>query len=98
VLEGKRLHGSWVLVRTRRDQKGRAQWLLIKHRDEYAAPGSDVTAEHQTSVATGRSMEEIAGGRSRVWHSNRTPEPKQRPETGTTGGSAYQRLMARRTR
>jgi hypothetical protein len=34
-------------------------------------PGSDVAAEHQTSVATGRSMEDIAGGRSRVWRSNR---------------------------
>jgi bifunctional non-homologous end joining protein LigD len=94
VLNGKRLRGSWVLVRTRRDPKGRAQWLLIKHRDEYAKPGSDVTAEHQTSVATRRSMEEIAGTSGEVWHSNRTesaPEP-----SGT--GSAYQRLMARRTR
>ena len=77
VLNGKRLRGSWVLVRTRRDPKGRAQWLLIKHRDEYAVPGSDVTAEHQTSVATRRSMEEIAEGRSRVWHSNRTPDPAE---------------------
>jgi bifunctional non-homologous end joining protein LigD len=48
VLQGKRLKGSWVLVRTRRDERGKAQWLLIKHRDEYAVEGSDVTAEHQT--------------------------------------------------
>ena len=54
----------------RRDAPGKAQWLLIKHRDEYAAPGSDVTAEHLTSVSTGRTMEEIAGGRGRIWHSN----------------------------
>jgi bifunctional non-homologous end joining protein LigD len=105
-LNGKRLRGSWVLVRTRRDPKGRAQWLLIKHRDEDAQPGSDVTAEHQTSVTTGRSMEEIAGGRSRVWHSNRakeTTEPvtatgKTATATGSSGMSAYQRLMARRNR
>jgi bifunctional non-homologous end joining protein LigD len=71
VLNGKRLKGSWVLVRMRRDQPGKPQWLLIKHRDEYAVPGSDVAAEYQTSVATGRSMEEIAAGRSRVWRSNR---------------------------
>jgi bifunctional non-homologous end joining protein LigD len=76
VLGGKRLRGSWVLVRMRRDQPGKAQWLLIKHRDEYAVPGSDVTAEFQTSVATGRSMEEITSGKSRVWHSNRPVEPK----------------------
>jgi bifunctional non-homologous end joining protein LigD len=65
VLNGKRLKGSWVLVRTRRDDRGRAQWLLIKHRDEYAKPDSDVTAEHQTSVATRRTMEEIAEGKVR---------------------------------
>lgn len=76
VLHGKRVRGSWVLVRTRRDQRGRAQWLLIKHRDEYAVPDSDVTEEHQTSVATGRTMQEIAEGRSRVWRSNRSPEQK----------------------
>src|SRR5689334_23620193 len=29
ILQGKRLKGSWVLVRTRRDPRGRAQWLLI---------------------------------------------------------------------
>jgi bifunctional non-homologous end joining protein LigD len=108
VLHGKRLHGSWVLVRTRRDEKGKAQWLLIKHRDEHAVPGSDVTAEHQTSVATHRSMEEIASGNSKVWHSNRTPDAetaagsrgaplKGLPSKKQSGQSAYQRLIARRT-
>jgi bifunctional non-homologous end joining protein LigD len=109
VLHGKRLEGSWVLVRTRRDERGKAQWLLIKHRDEYAQEGSDVTGEHQTSVATRRTMEEIAGGRSRVWHSNRTEgvEPGEEKASDATAPtkkkqpaytSAYQRLMARRTR
>jgi bifunctional non-homologous end joining protein LigD len=63
VLHGKRLKGSWVLVRTRRGDPRRAQWLLIKHRDELAEPDSDVVEEYQTSVATGRTMEEIAEGR-----------------------------------
>lgn len=63
VLRGKRLRGSWVLVRTRRGDPKRPQWLLIKHRDEEAEPGSDVVAEYQTSVATGRTMDEIAAGR-----------------------------------
>jgi len=37
-LEGKRLHGSWVLVRLRNDRTGgkRTNWLLIKHRDASA--------------------------------------------------------------
>ena len=82
VLNGKRLKGSWVLVRMRRDRPGKPQWLLIKHRDEYAAPDSDVTGEIQTSVATGRSMEEIATGRGRVWRSNRSVEPKTANRAG----------------
>lgn len=65
VLQGKRLRGSWVLVRMRRGDPGRAQWLLIKHRDEFADPGVDVVAEHETSVATRRTMEEIAAGKKR---------------------------------
>src|SRR5882757_4513792 len=39
VLEGERLHGSWVLVRMKWDRKGsgkRQNWLLIKHRDQFA--------------------------------------------------------------
>jgi bifunctional non-homologous end joining protein LigD len=63
VLEGNRLSGSWVLVRTRRGDPKRAQWLLIKHRDDAAEPDSEVVEEYQTSVATGRTMDEITAGR-----------------------------------
>src|SRR4249920_1061694 len=37
-LYGERLHGSWVLVRMKKDRGGgkRNNWLLIKHRDQYA--------------------------------------------------------------
>ena len=69
-MHGERMQGGWVLVRTRRDDRGKAQWLLIKHRDELAMEGADIVAAVQTSVVTGRTMEEIAKGR-RVWHSNR---------------------------
>ena len=84
VLNGKRLKGSWALVRMRGDRPGKPQWLLIKHNDEYAARGSDIAADHQTSVATGRTMEEIATAA-------RSPAAK-------TDDSAYGRVMARRTR
>ena len=71
TLDGERLQGSWVLVRMKRP--GRPQWLLIKHRDEHASARGDVTERETTSVATGRTMEEIAAGKrgARVWHSNR---------------------------
>jgi bifunctional non-homologous end joining protein LigD len=71
VLLGERLQGSFVLVRTSRGSKGKNEWLLIKHRDDYARPGSDITARHLTSVVSGRTMEQIAKDGSRVWNSNR---------------------------
>ena len=63
-LRGKRLKGSWVLVRTRRrgDRSRQDQWLLIKQRDEAADPAFDPTETYQTSASTGRTMDEIARG------------------------------------
>jgi hypothetical protein len=43
----------------RRGGPERSQWLLIKLRDKFADAQSDVVAEYQTSVTTGRIMEEI---------------------------------------
>jgi len=54
VLLGEKLLGSWVLVRTR----GGRQWLLIKHRDEYASQ-EDLTVSKPRSVVSGRTMAEI---------------------------------------
>jgi bifunctional non-homologous end joining protein LigD len=65
-LQGKRLRGSWVLVRIKRGNPAKPQWLLIKHRDRFAREGFDIVAEAVTSVATGRTMEAIERGRSRV--------------------------------
>jgi bifunctional non-homologous end joining protein LigD len=65
-LYGQKLHGSWVLVRMRGDRYGgkRTNWLLIKHRDEYARPGEgDSILAEDRSVASGRTMEEIAAGK-----------------------------------
>jgi bifunctional non-homologous end joining protein LigD len=65
-LRGKRLNGSWVLVRTRgwgAAKSRKNQWLLIKHRDDAADPDTDPVAEHLTSAKTGRTMEEIADGK-----------------------------------
>jgi len=69
VMEGERLHGSWVLVRMKPDERKKAKpaWMLIKHRDEGAVEGNaDGPDEADRSVASGRTMEEIASGKRKV--------------------------------
>jgi bifunctional non-homologous end joining protein LigD len=58
TLDGEKLQGSWVLVRTRAYQGGKS-WLLIKHRDE-AASDVDIATEAPRSVVSGRLLAEIA--------------------------------------
>lgn len=66
TLRGKKLRGGFTLVRTRGGGGGaKPQWLLMKARDAEAEPGSDITAEAPDSVATGRTMAEIAEGAPR---------------------------------
>ena len=68
-LEGGRLHGSWVLVRLRHDRHGgkRNNWLLIKHRDEFATDGGgDAILAEDRSIASGRSLDQIAHGAGRA--------------------------------
>ncbi|MCP1913911.1 MULTISPECIES: DNA ligase D [Bradyrhizobium] len=69
TLEGDKLHGSWVLVRMKGDRFGgkRTNWLLIKHRDEYAVDGNgEEILDEDRSVASGRSMAQIAAGKGRA--------------------------------
>jgi bifunctional non-homologous end joining protein LigD len=69
TLQGKRLQGSWVLVRIKNDRFGnkRTNWLLIKHRDEFAKPGeAQALLDLDRSVASGRSMTQIAAGKGKA--------------------------------
>lgn len=71
-LRGERLKGGWVLVRMPpRGKEKRENWLLIKERDGEADESAPLLEKNTTSVASKRSMEEIAQGDSAVWHSNR---------------------------
>jgi len=59
-LAGQKLHGSWVLIRTRpRAETGRLSWLLIKHRDAWAS-ADDVAERQPRSVVSNRLLAEIA--------------------------------------
>jgi len=69
TLEGKRLSGSWVLVRLKGDRFGgkRINWLLIKHRDQHAHPGeAQPLLDLDRSVASGRSLAQIAAGKGKA--------------------------------
>jgi bifunctional non-homologous end joining protein LigD len=80
TLYGKKLRGSWVLVRTRGygSSSGRSSWLLIKHRDRYAST-SDITLEEPYSVLTNRLLADIAraGGGNVLQAASGDPPPKR---------------------
>lgn len=62
-LYGKKLKGSFALVRTK-GLGGKDSWLLIKHRDEYSKSGYDAN-DYDFSAKSKRSLAQIAG-QSRV--------------------------------
>jgi bifunctional non-homologous end joining protein LigD len=67
-LHGKKLEGRWTLVRTKGRGTGNQEnrnWLMIKRSDE---PTRKLQPDDQ-SVASGRTMDEIAADTSRVWMS-----------------------------
>jgi bifunctional non-homologous end joining protein LigD len=74
-LEGQKLSGGWHLVRMKKRPGERQEgWLLIKQEDEGARTPDepDILEEEARSVASGRSLEEIASDpKGRVWQSNR---------------------------
>ena len=72
-LNGKKLKGSWVLVRTR-DR----QWLLIKHRDYYTTE-EEVTEIATVSILTRRTLAEIAEDEGGNIKKASTGDPKKIP-------------------
>ncbi|MGO9957825.1 MAG: DNA polymerase ligase N-terminal domain-containing protein [Solirubrobacteraceae bacterium] len=60
TLHGEKLRGGFALQRTSGGAK--AQWLLIKRRDEYARSGSDIAAERPESVRSGLTLDDILNG------------------------------------
>jgi bifunctional non-homologous end joining protein LigD len=86
-IDGERLKGGWALVRLKSDRgkpAKRANWLLVKEKDEHAVPGEgDALAEIDASITTGRSLSEIAEGTA-TWTSSaptrRKPPPKPKTQ------------------
>ncbi|MFC3228559.1 DNA ligase D [Marinibaculum pumilum] len=62
-LHGERLTGDWALVRMRGKKKEkRENWLLVKERDDAADASGGLLKRHTDSVASGRTMAQIAKG------------------------------------
>ena len=98
TLNGYKLKGSWVLVRTRGwgggskggeksggDSSGRS-WLLIKHRDDWAGP-IDITTFAPLSVKSEQNFRGILTQENPgIWHSNRAA-------AGMTGDAAMAKIV-----
>jgi bifunctional non-homologous end joining protein LigD len=85
TLHGDKLGGSWVLVRMRHDRFGgkRTNWLLIKHRDDFAREGeANTILDADKSVASGRTMDQIAAGKGKA------PKPFMTAKSGRAKADA----------
>jgi hypothetical protein len=88
-LDGFKLKGSWVLVRTRGFGSGsKPSWLLIKHRDDWAGP-VDITEFAPLSVKTPDAdfADILAADNPAVWTSNA-------PAKGGDTGKLFARIIA----
>jgi bifunctional non-homologous end joining protein LigD len=92
TLNGYKLKGSWVLVRTggrypgARSGSGDRSWLLIKHRDDWSGE-LDITTFAPHSVKSGGDFEDILGDKTPdVWVSNR-------PAKGGDAGAMLARII-----
>jgi bifunctional non-homologous end joining protein LigD len=78
TLDGERMKGEWVMFRLKPRGKERGEnWILRKVDDEYAGSSTGLTDTFLTSVATGRTMNEIAEGMPP--RKTAAPAPKRRP-------------------
>ena len=79
-LAGERLAGRFALIRTKRFQGRKQQWLLIKKHDDDAVAGWN-PEDHPTSVKSGRTNDEVAADPEFLWHSD---QPSDRAEQELT--------------
>jgi bifunctional non-homologous end joining protein LigD len=87
-LDGVKLKGSWVLVKTHGRQGGERGWLLIKHRDEWSSPELDIATAAPLSVKSGGDFADIlAEDDPAIWESDR-------PARGGGAGEMFGEIIA----
>jgi bifunctional non-homologous end joining protein LigD len=98
-LNGYKLKGSWVLVKTRgfgpstgSGQAASNSWLLIKHKDDWSGP-INITEFAPLSVKTPNAdfAEILTGKTPDLWHSN---APAKGGDTGTMFKTIIERAMS----
>ena len=89
VLHGQRLRGRWSLTREKGETK---KWLLAKEEDEFASR-EDVLAQ-DTSVVTGRTLEEIAADRDQLWTREKGLIVEEKREFGHQPGGSLPACIA----
>lgn len=103
-LEGEKLHGGWHLVRMRRrTREKRNNWLLIKQHDaaERGLRDPDILEQMPLSVATGRTLDEIAEGVSinkKKSAENRNAKRKDEPVTRKRTQSAVRKSVRKKSK
>ena len=93
ALEGYKLKGSWVLVRTggRGPSRDSRSWLLIKHKDDWSGP-VDITTFAPLSVKTEGDFEHIlAGDDPAIWRSHK-------PAKGGAAGAMLSEIIDKAAR
>jgi bifunctional non-homologous end joining protein LigD len=90
TLHGKKLKGSWVLVRTRGfGGSSKPSWLLIKHKDQFAS-SDDITANEPKSILSRRLLADIARDEKGDVEKASTgdPQPPKAKSTKATGAKS----------
>jgi bifunctional non-homologous end joining protein LigD len=94
TLNGYKLKGSWVLVKTSgrfygaREGGGDRSWLLIKHKDDWAGD-VDIAEFAPRSVKSDGDFEDIlAEDNPAIWHTHR-------PAKGGDTGAAFEKIIKR---
>ncbi|HSK69155.1 MAG TPA: non-homologous end-joining DNA ligase [Candidatus Limnocylindria bacterium] len=97
TLEGERLKGRWALVRMKtRDADGK-NWLLLKERDDFALTDGGISS-FETSVRSGRTMEEIGGRRAEKKAKTRAEKTEASAKKAKQSSPPQESKTAARTR
>jgi bifunctional non-homologous end joining protein LigD len=84
-LAGRKLKGRWHLVHMKgrhadRRGRGKENWLLIKAEDQHALDGGGdrLLETEPRSVKTGRTVEDVAKGKVKIWRKDGVSSPSPR--------------------